>query len=167
MRFSWMLAATVLLVLATGVRCKRKFDGDFEFAEEVSRDAAFLPFLSRRVRSRRVVARGLLSDDRLTGRSCFLSFFLSFILSFFLSFFLPARGGEGHATTDTRFLERSPDPRTATLRDVSRGVRRARSLSDRTHGWGRQSVTIGNNNSGDSAEGWRSAVANCCETTTF
>jgi len=36
MRFSWMLAATVLLVFATGVRCKRRFDGDFEFAEEVS-----------------------------------------------------------------------------------------------------------------------------------
>ncbi|XP_012064548.1 PREDICTED: testican-3 [Atta cephalotes] len=34
MRFSWMLAATVLLVLATGVKCKRRFDGDFEFAEE-------------------------------------------------------------------------------------------------------------------------------------
>ncbi|XP_032681567.1 proteoglycan Cow isoform X1 [Odontomachus brunneus] len=34
MRFSWVFAATVLLVLATGARCKRKFDGDFEFAEE-------------------------------------------------------------------------------------------------------------------------------------
>lgn len=36
MRLSWVFAAAVLLVLATGVRCKRKFDGDFEFAEEVS-----------------------------------------------------------------------------------------------------------------------------------
>lgn len=39
MRFSWMFAATVLLVLAVGVRCKRKFDGDFEFAEEVSHES--------------------------------------------------------------------------------------------------------------------------------
>jgi hypothetical protein len=31
-----MFAATALLVLAAGVKCKRKFDGDFEFAEEVS-----------------------------------------------------------------------------------------------------------------------------------
>lgn len=36
MRFSWMFVATVLLVLVTEARCKRKFDGDFEFAEEVS-----------------------------------------------------------------------------------------------------------------------------------
>ena len=37
MRFSWMFAATVLLaLLVTEARCKRKFDGDFEFAEEVS-----------------------------------------------------------------------------------------------------------------------------------
>lgn len=36
MRFSWVFVATVLLVLVTGARCKRKFDGDFEFAEEVS-----------------------------------------------------------------------------------------------------------------------------------
>lgn len=36
MRFSWMFVATVLLVLLTEARCKRKFDGDFEFAEEVS-----------------------------------------------------------------------------------------------------------------------------------
>ncbi|PBC29183.1 testican-2 [Apis cerana cerana] len=35
MRFSWMFVATVLLVLLTEARCKRKFDGDFEFAEEV------------------------------------------------------------------------------------------------------------------------------------
>ncbi|XP_053980425.1 proteoglycan Cow isoform X1 [Hylaeus anthracinus] len=34
MRFSWVFVATVLLFLATGARCKRKFDGDFEFAEE-------------------------------------------------------------------------------------------------------------------------------------
>lgn len=36
MRFSWVLVATVFFVLVTGARCKRKFDGDFEFAEEVS-----------------------------------------------------------------------------------------------------------------------------------
>lgn len=36
MRFSWIFTATVLLVLTIGVKCKRKFDGDFEFAEEVS-----------------------------------------------------------------------------------------------------------------------------------
>lgn len=36
MRFSWMFVATMLLVLVSEARCKRKFDGDFEFAEEVS-----------------------------------------------------------------------------------------------------------------------------------
>lgn len=35
-QFSWIFTATVLLVLTVGVKCKRKFDGDFEFAEEVS-----------------------------------------------------------------------------------------------------------------------------------
>ncbi|XP_015430615.1 PREDICTED: testican-2 [Dufourea novaeangliae] len=34
MRFSWVFVATVFLVLVTGAKCKRKFDGDFEFAEE-------------------------------------------------------------------------------------------------------------------------------------
>ncbi|XP_076672319.1 proteoglycan Cow [Andrena cerasifolii] len=34
MQFSWVLVAAVLLILAAGVRCKKKFDGDFEFAEE-------------------------------------------------------------------------------------------------------------------------------------
>ncbi|KAF7387847.1 hypothetical protein HZH66_010614 [Vespula vulgaris] len=34
MRFSWLFPATVLLVLVTGAKCKRKFDGDFEFDEE-------------------------------------------------------------------------------------------------------------------------------------
>lgn len=34
MRFSWVFVATVFLVLFTGAKCKRKFDGDFEFAEE-------------------------------------------------------------------------------------------------------------------------------------
>ncbi|XP_050454309.1 proteoglycan Cow isoform X3 [Cataglyphis hispanica] len=34
MRFSWIFIATVILVLTIGVKCKRKFDGDFEFAEE-------------------------------------------------------------------------------------------------------------------------------------
>ncbi|CAL1683822.1 unnamed protein product [Lasius platythorax] len=33
-QFSWIFTATVLLVLTVGVKCKRKFDGDFEFAEE-------------------------------------------------------------------------------------------------------------------------------------
>lgn len=42
MRLSWVFAAAVLLVLATGVRCKRKFDGDFEFAEEVSAKRTYL-----------------------------------------------------------------------------------------------------------------------------
>jgi len=51
MRLSWMFAATVLLVLATGVRCKKKFDGDFEFAEEVSQNVPLqhpLAFARRR-----------------------------------------------------------------------------------------------------------------------
>ncbi|XP_076247969.1 proteoglycan Cow isoform X2 [Calliopsis andreniformis] len=34
MRFSWLFVTVVLLALATVAKCKRKFDGDFEFAEE-------------------------------------------------------------------------------------------------------------------------------------
>lgn len=34
MRFSWLFLVSVLLVLVTEARCKRKFDGDFEFDEE-------------------------------------------------------------------------------------------------------------------------------------
>lgn len=36
MRFSWVLPVTVLVVVFNAAECKRKFDGDFEFAEEVS-----------------------------------------------------------------------------------------------------------------------------------
>lgn len=64
MRFSWMLATTVLLVLATGARCKRKFDGDFEFAEEVSQKfLTLLPHLASAVRpfARSPVVQGLQS----------------------------------------------------------------------------------------------------------
>ncbi|KAG7213033.1 hypothetical protein KM043_002368 [Ampulex compressa] len=53
MRISWVFVPAVLLVLATGARCKRKFDGDFEFAEEVSpvvmfRGCLFCSALGRR-----------------------------------------------------------------------------------------------------------------------
>lgn len=137
MRFSWMLAATVLLVLATGVRCKRKFDGDFEFAEEVSRDNVATLAVSR-----------ITSDDRMTGRSFFFSLFffrlvrciecpISRMIAQFRELFVsPA---EGDALVAGRI-------------DVNREAK--------CH-------TIGNDNNGDFAEGWRSVLASCCETITF
>lgn len=149
MRFSWMLAATVLLILATGVRCKRKFDGDFEFAEEVSRDIRFAE--SHFTLSRSPVAR---RSRRQVDRSL--------VFYFFLSSGSRRRNANDGCPSVWTIVRSGPQLFAA-------GMRRVRSLSDGILIEKRRCHTIGsgNNNSGDSAGGWRFAVANCCETITF